>query len=205
MKRVKYLIGIDEVGRGPLAGPLAVCACVIPVSNKLKLFKGIKDSKKCTEEKRESWLKLIKDEKKKGNLNFAVSYSSEKMIDEKGITFAINSALQKSLQKLKLNPNDCEVFLDGGLKAPIEYKKQKTIIKGDEKIPVISLASIAAKVARDNLMKKIAKRYPHYGFENHKGYGTKFHIEMIRTYGISTAHRKLFLRKFSARLTKVTR
>ncbi len=194
---MKWIIGIDEVGRGPLAGPLAVGACVISKTNKLKLFKGIKDSKQCTEAKREEWLKLIKEEQKKGNLNFHVAFTSEKIIDAKGITFSINRALQECLQKFNLNPKDCEVLLDGGLKAPKEYMKQKTIIKGDEKIPVISIASITAKVARDTKMKKMGKLYPAYGFEIHKGYGTKRHRKAIIKLGVLPVHRTLFLRKLT--------
>ncbi len=189
----KYLIGIDEVGRGPIAGPVAVGAFVFLTPTSHKLFKGVKESKQLSEEKREEWFKKINDIKKTGDIDFAVTFQSEKIIDTKGLSFAIKNALRLSIKKLKLNPKHCLVLLDGGLKAPEEYLHQKTIIKGDSKEKVIALASICAKVMRDRKMRKWAKKYPQYGFEVNKGYGTKKHYEGIKRYGLTSLHRKSFL------------
>lgn len=198
-RKTTHIIGIDEAGRGPLAGPLAVGVCVVPKAYSFDKFPKLTDSKKCSEIKRELFLKIMNEEKQKGNIDFAVGFSSEKIIDAKGITYAVNKAMLQALKKLQLNPDECDIFLDGGLKAPIEYLNQQTIIKGDEKIPAISLASIAAKVLRDKKMKVLGKKYPAYGFEIHKGYGTKSHFQAILNLGILTVHRKLFLRKVSKR------
>ena len=196
---VKYIIGIDEVGRGPLAGPVAVCAFKMPIDFNAKSFGKIKDSKKLTSEKREeifARLKKIKAEVHHGVLDYFVSYESAKKIDKIGISKAIKSCLKKSLAKLKLKPAECLVLLDGGLKAPKKYKNQKTIIKGDEKERIIAFASIVAKVSRDALMCKLAKKYPEYCFEIHKGYGTKKHCEAIKKNGLCFEHRRCFCKKF---------
>jgi ribonuclease HII len=191
-----FIVGIDEAGRGPFAGPVAVGICVF-LSNKSKTsFRGVKDSKKLTPQKREEWFRKMLVEKRKGTIDFTVSFSSQKMIDKRGLSFAIKRALENNFLKLKLKPKRSRVFLDGGLYAPKQFLMQKTIIKGDEKIPVISLASIAAKVMRDRRMVKYSKKYPKYGFEIHKGYGTRMHIKKIRKYGPSPIHRKSFLKNF---------
>ncbi|MFA6797610.1 MAG: ribonuclease HII [Candidatus Paceibacterota bacterium] len=195
IKNIKYIIGIDEVGRGPLAGPVAVGAFCVKKDFKFKKLLGIRDSKKLTPEKREYFLIKILELEKSGEVEFAVSYVSAKEIDKIGISSAIKKALKNSLNKINKNRDKCSVFLDGGLYAPEEYKKQKTIIKGDDKIKVISCASVVAKVLRDRLMCKLAKKYPKYGFEIHKGYGTKKHCESIRKNGICSEHRKCFLKK----------
>ncbi len=191
------IIGVDEVGRGPLAGPVAVCAlCLNPTFNK-KNFKNFRDSKKLSHNQRVEWLEKINLEKEKGNLNYKVTFESNKIIDTKGLSFAIKKALADSLKALKQKPAECKVLLDGGLKAPSQYKNQKTIIKGDEKELAIALASIVAKVTRDNLMVKLAKKYPGYGFEKHKGYGTAEHYKAIKKLGISPVHRSLFLKNLT--------
>ncbi len=195
IKNIKYIIGIDEVGRGPLAGPVAIGAFCVKKDFKFKKLLGIRDSKKLTPEKREYFLIKILELEKSGEVEFAVSYVSAKEIDKIGISSAIKKALKNSLNKINKNRDECSVFLDGGLYAPEEYKKQKTIIKGDDKIKVISCASVVAKVLRDRLMCKLAKKYPKYGFEIHKGYGTKKHCESIRKNGICSEHRKCFLKK----------
>lgn len=191
---MEYLVGIDEVGRGPIAGPVAVGAFVI-LNKKIKnKFRGIKESKQLSFEKREYWYGIISKEKKLENLDFVVSFSSNKIIDTKGISWAIKSCLKNSLEKLKkVKENNCKILLDGGLKAPIQYKAQKTIIKGDEKFMIIALASIVAKVERDRKMLKLSKQYPQYGFEKHMGYGTKFHLTKIKEFGITKYHRKSFI------------
>ncbi len=199
VKKYKYLVGIDEVGRGPLAGPVAVCAFVMPVNFSIKEFGPLKDSKKLTAEKRENIFVKLKELKSRGStslINYSVCYESAKRIDKLGISQAIKNCLAKSLKNLKLKPDECLVLLDGGLKAPLEYKNQKTIIKGDEKERVIAFASIVAKVSRDALMCKLAKKYPKYGFEVHKGYGTAKHCEFIRKYGLCEEHRRCFCKNF---------
>lgn len=199
--KFKYLIGIDEVGRGPLAGPVAVGACLISVLKIKRLreggfFKGIKDSKKLNEKKREEWLSKIKERKAKGDLDYCVSFVSNKTIDRKEISHCLRLAIKKSLEKLKAEPLKTMVLLDGGLKAPEEFIFQKTIIKGDEKEPIISLASIVAKVARDHKMVAYSKKFSQYGFDIHKGYGTALHRRKILENGLSELHRKTFCKNF---------
>ena len=194
-QQFKFLIGIDEVGRGPIAGPVAVGAFVFLVPDASSHFKGVKESKQLKEERREEWFGRILEVQKKGLIDFAVTFQSEKIIDEKGISFAIKKALEMSLKKLKINPEETHVLLDGGLKAPEEYKNQKTIIEGDVKEKVIALASVCAKVMRDRYMRKMAKKYPEYGFDVHKGYGTKRHYEAIKKHGLTDLHRRSFLTK----------
>ena len=200
--KFQYLIGIDEVGRGPLAGPIAVGVCVISVSKiksfmKKGFFRGIRDSKKLNAKKREDWYEKMKELKEKGGLDYYISFVSNKMIDEKGISYCLKLAIKNSLKKLKADPLQSVVLLDGGLKAPEEFTNQKTIIKGDEKEPIISLASIAAKVARDRKMVAYSKKFPQYGFEIHKGYGTALHCRKIKKYDLSKLHRKSFCKKFA--------
>ncbi len=191
----KYPIGIDEVGRGPIAGPVAVGACVFLNDEAIKLFKDVKESKQLSESKREKWFEEINKAKKLGLINYAVTFQSEKVIDNKGLSFAIKNALKISLSKLDVKVDDCRVLLDGGLKAPEEYKNQETIIKGDEKETVIALASICAKVLRDRKMKKWARKYPQYGWDVNKGYGTRRHYEVINAIGVTSLHRRSFLPK----------
>jgi ribonuclease HII len=191
----KFLVGIDEVGRGPIAGPVAVGAFIFLTRKANKLFRGVKESKQLSEEKREEWFVKILRAQKEKHVDFSVSFQSEKVIDEEGISYAIKKCLETSIKKLKVNPTKTLVLLDGGLKAPIEYIHQKTIIKGDMKEQVIALASICAKVMRDRKMKRLGEKYPDYGFEMHKGYGTKAHYEAIMIYGLSSLHRRSFLQK----------
>ena len=198
MRRIDYEIGIDEAGRGPLAGPVAVGAVVFKTKDKSRLkrvFKEIrgKDSKKLTAREREKWFEIIKTEKKKGNLHFAVSFVGARIIDKRGIVIAIRTALSRSLEKVNTNPKTTNVLLDGGLHAPQKYQYQKTIIRGDESELSISLASIAAKVLRDRKMVRLAQKYPAYGFDKHKGYGTKYHCQRILKHGPSHEHRISFL------------
>lgn len=195
---MKYILGIDEVGRGPLAGPVAVGVFVLEKKNLKKvknLYKLAKDSKKLSSKKREEIFQIIKEYQKLDILRYIVRYESSKVIDKLGINKAIELCISKSFKQLKLKAKECEVFLDGGLKAPKEFIFQKTIIKGDDKIKVISLASIVAKVSRDSLMQKMAKKYPEYGLDIHKGYGTRQHRDAITKNGLSTFHRRTFCGK----------
>lgn len=217
-KTTTHLIGIDEVGRGPIAGPVAVGVFIFLNYEKVNakkinfLFKNIKESKQLSENKREEWFEKICDirdgagknknldnNSDKNLIDFAVTFQSEKVIDKKGISFSIKRCIELSLNKIvkkyKIKPEETLVLLDGGLKAPKQYINQKTIIKGDAKKKVIALASICAKVLRDRKMKDLAKRYPEYGFEIHKGYGTERHYKQIKKMGISPIHRLSFLQK----------
>ncbi|MEK7646416.1 MAG: ribonuclease HII [Patescibacteria group bacterium] len=194
-----YSIGIDEVGRGPIAGPVAVGALVFLKPEARRLFRGVKESKQLTEIKREQWFRIIELAQKSGHVDFKVTFQSQRIIDTKGLSYAIRTALALSLNGLKVERRKAHVLLDGGLKAPVEYLHQKTIIKGDEKEVVIALASICAKVLRDRKMNLLAKKHPEYGFEKHKGYGTKRHHEAIRKHGLLEVHRRSFchdIRKF---------
>ncbi len=193
LNSMQFIVGIDEAGRGPLAGPVAVGVARVPYDyDVLAVFPGLNDSKKLTEKKREALYEILVQEGKKGNVQVRVCLSNERMIDTKGIAHAVRDALNRGLTTLHPDPAEGTVFLDGSLKAPVEYT-QETIIGGDGKVPAIMLAALAAKVTRDRLMVKLAKDYPAYGFEGHKGYGTKAHLEAIRTYGISPAHRATFI------------
>jgi ribonuclease HII len=191
---VKYLVGVDEAGRGPLAGPVSVGVVVAPLQFKTVFKKyAVKDSKKLTENKREEWYRWLNKERRLGKINFATALISHEVIDKRGIVPAVKLGIKKCLKRLGLKPEECEVLLDGSLKAPNEFKKQQTIIKGDEREPVIALASIAAKVRRDRQMVRLAKIYPVYHFEIHKGYGTKAHYAALKKYGPSLIHRRTFL------------
>ncbi|MCX6738466.1 MAG: ribonuclease HII [Candidatus Parcubacteria bacterium] len=196
-KDIQYVVGIDEAGRGPLAGPVsvgAVCFSVHDIRRFKKFSFGVKDSKKLTAEKREAWFLKIEKEMIAEKFSFAVAFSSSEMIDTRGLSFAIRNALAEALMKLACPPESTLVLLDGSLHAPKEYLFQKTIIHGDDIEPIISLASIGAKVLRDREMIALSQQYPEYGFERHKGYGTKKHYEMIEKYGILEGiHRKSFL------------
>lgn len=192
-KNHKLLVGIDEAGRGPIAGPVSVGVFVFLNEKAGNHFRGVKECKQLSEEKREYWFEKIVEAKKANQIDFCAALESEKIIDKKGISYAIKSTLNKCLKKLKIDSESHRILLDGGLRAPISFKDQKTIIKGDEKKKVIALASICAKVTRDRYMRKMADKYPEYGFDIHKGYGTKVHYEAIRKHGKSPIHRESFL------------
>jgi ribonuclease HII len=204
LSAISHIIGIDEVGRGPLAGPVTVCACAIPVGFDTGKFAGIKDSKKLTPKKREEWFAAISGMKEQSELDFAFTSIPADEIDRIGIAVAIQKALDTSLEALmaqlsgekRLNPSDVSVMLDGSLHAPTRFAHQETIIKGDEKIPVISAASIVAKVVRDRHMDAMDAAHPGYGLAGHKGYGTATHCAAIRKLGPSPIHRRSFLRNF---------
>lgn len=196
----KWIVGVDEVGRGPVAGPVSVCVCAISVDCYKKMSaswrrQGLTDSKRMTPKQREVWYERAKLLQKEGMIRYEVVFRSAGTIDKKGIQVAIRECINTGLQKLGLSPNDTAVFLDGGLRAPEMYKNQTTIIKGDLKERSISLASVIAKVSRDAYMTKMAKKYPEYGFEAHKGYGTKAHYEEILKKGTTRLHRFSYLTK----------
>jgi len=201
-KMVKYIVGIDEVGRGPIAGPVAVCAFLIKdeeacTGKACAELPKLRDSKKLSKKQRELWFNFLKKEKEKGNCDYVVSFVSSENIDKFGIAKCIQKALNSSLLNLiktsGLEPSSYKLMLDGGLHAPVEYIHQETIIRGDELHPVISMASIMAKVTRDKVMTNFAKGYPGYGFENHAGYGTRAHYDAIKKHGQTPIHRKTFI------------
>lgn len=202
----RFVIGVDEVGRGPIAGPVCVGAFIIHDYSILQYAPHVlRDSKKLTPQKRNDWVKYLNNCKKKDKCSFAYSFVSAQVIDKIGIARAIKNALASSIKKIekeiiidnKITPEDfyqnTTVLLDGGLKAPKEYVHQQTIIKGDEKESVIALASIIAKVARDKYMEKVSNLYPKHDFSTHKGYGTKAHYKSIQSHGRTVLHRHTFL------------
>lgn len=201
-KGIRYIIGIDEVGRGPLAGPLCVGACAVLCRSSrrtLSLFRGVKDCKQLAPAERLQWFMRIQSAAAHKRLLTETVFVGEKTIDERGISCALRTAISRVLRRLGFPPAKCRVLLDGGIKAPRAFLFQETIIRGDEKEPLIALASIAAKVRRDRYMIRLGKRYPMYGFDTHKGYGTKEHYEALRIYGPSPAHRRSFLTRFETR------
>ena len=189
---MRYLIGIDEAGRGPLAGPVAVGAVMVPVDFDWKVIEGVRDSKKLSEKKREELFARAQELQRSSALRYAVATSSVHYIDTYGIVPAVKRALTEALSRFEVEARDCRVLLDGSLHAPAQYIHQETIIRGDDSEPVISLASIMAKVTRDRLMRRLAPRYPAYGFDIHKGYGTEAHCRAIKSSGLSDIHRKSF-------------
>lgn len=189
----KFLLGVDEAGRGPLAGPVAVGVVIVPTGfDVLKEFSGVRDSKKLSEKKREEIFRILEERAQIGDVRYTVEFEDADVIDEEGIVTAVRRALARGVNRLAPDPAIVHVQLDGALKAPPEYA-QETIIDGDELIPLISLASIAAKVMRDRLMTALALDYPPYGFERHKGYGTRAHYDALRTHGPCVIHRHSFL------------
>jgi ribonuclease HII len=197
MRKRSSLIGIDEAGRGPLAGPIAVGAFAVRSKRILKRFLGVKDSKQLSRKQREEWFEKIKEEKKKGNVHYAVSFCRAEVIDAHGLTWATAASLNRCLKKLEKKSAampESRVLLDGSLHASTRYLNQTTIIDGDSKEPIIALASICAKVLRDRKMTRFAKEFPVYGFEIHNGYGTKSHYRAIRKHGLSPLHRRSFLK-----------
>jgi ribonuclease HII len=184
----KWLVGIDEAGRGPLAGPVAVGVLKVPVNFDWGLIPGVGDSKQLTAAKRATAFKRAKQLQKAGKLDFVVIQMSSKHIDRYGIARSIALAIERAIVKLSLTPKNCSIKLDGSLKAPATFT-QETIIKGDAKELVIGLASIVAKETRDTYMTRLAKKYPGYELDVHKGYGTKRHRQLIFKNGLSDIHR----------------
>jgi ribonuclease HII len=205
------LIGIDEVGRGPLAGPVVVAAVAASINQKSKIKNQksrLRDSKKLTEKQREEWFRWIKRQTTKGKLQIATASVYPKTIDRINISQAANLAASRALRRLMINntrltTKKIRVILDGGLYVRVNPRldlrlSARTIVRGDEKFNCIKLASIIAKVRRDRLMKRYHKKFPQYGFNEHKGYGTKKHITAIKKYGICELHRISFLGNFKA-------
>jgi ribonuclease HII len=183
----EYIIGIDEVGRGPLAGPVMVAALAMPISLKID---DLRDSKALTEFQREEWFEWLSLHPE---IKYEVAQVSPLVIDRINITQAANLAATRAYKKLNM-PGF--VILDGGLKLNISSGVNfQTIIKADERYDCVKLASIAAKVLRDRLMKRYHKIYPQFGFDRNKGYGTEEHLAALISNGKSPLHRNTFLKK----------
>ncbi|MFZ3043708.1 MAG: ribonuclease HII [Minisyncoccia bacterium] len=190
---MRFTLGVDEAGRGPLAGPVSVGVVAVPDGfDVAKEFPGVADSKKLSEKKREKIYEMLVARVASGDLRFAVEFESAESIDREGIAVVIRRAVSRGVNALAPDAALVRVQLDGALRAPTEYA-QETIINGDELVPLISLASIAAKVERDRLMHELAKEYPQYSFELHKGYGTKLHYEMLLKHGLCAIHRRSYI------------
>ena len=185
-KGFKSVAGLDEAGRGPLAGPVVAAAVVIKCDLK-NLPKGINDSKKLSEEKRNYFYKILLENK---DIKWGVGIVSEIIIDKINILQATKLAMQNALENLDAD----FLLLDGNFKIN-SHINQKSIIKGDQKVISISAASIIAKVTRDKIMSDYDKKYPQYGFKKHKGYGTKLHRQNIKKFGKCKIHRKSFMVK----------
>lgn len=201
-RKVACIVGIDEAGRGPLAGPVSVGAFAVRSRATLRKFRGVKDSKQLSEKQREEWFGIIETLAKNGEVAYAVSFARAASIDKNGLTKSISSALHRSLRRLELLGFDCvagKILLDGSLYASDRYPDQTTIIDGDAKEPIIALASICAKFLRDRRLKNMAKEFPHHGFEIHKGYGTKAHYAAIKKHGLTPEHRRSFLKNIKLR------
>jgi ribonuclease HII len=198
--KITQIAGVDEAGRGPLAGPVAVGVVLVgadayaTIRKRFAHLRG-RDSKKWTETEREKRYAEIMQAKREGLVTYAVAQIGTRTIDEKGISSAIRSGVARGLVRAGAVPSGTRVLLDGGLRAPKSYVNQQTIIKGDEKEIIIAMASIVAKVTRDRTMRRLAKQYPVYGFDIHKGYGTKAHYTAIECRGICPEHRRTFLKK----------
>ncbi|MBU1137021.1 ribonuclease HII [Patescibacteria group bacterium] len=180
----RAIAGIDEVGRGPLAGP--VTAAIVAIRKEVKI-KGVRDSKLLSAKQREEIFERVKDNP---DIAWRVSHVYPKVIDRINIWQATLLAWKRSLKKLDCPP--VFLFLDGNQPIPRLKMEQSPIVGGDRRIFLLSLASVIAKVSRDRLMKRMDRKYPQYGFGRHKGYGTKYHLAALKKYGPSEIHRKSF-------------
>jgi ribonuclease HII len=212
---MKWVVGLDEVGRGALAGPVTVAAAALALDAHGRIahapFRRLKDSKKLSASQREFWAKKFRSRVAAGGVHFAVARVYPRGIERTNISAAANRAAQSAFSRLLKKhkfPPQTPVFLDGGLYLGSKARQQKlsaprgaekvnakTVIKADEKISAVAAASIIAKVSRDGYMRRLAKKYPHYGFEVHKGYGTAGHLRAIKKNGSCDVHRLTFLGK----------
>jgi len=193
-KGIEWLIGIDEVGRGPLAGPVTLGFAIMKLEDLKYLPEGVTDSKKISEKKRESLEAEFVKLKKGGKMNIYTKSVPAATIDKIGISPSIKRCLKAGLDASGIDPKVTLVYLDGGLYATEEWINQETIIKGDASNLLIGAASIFAKVYRDKYMVKLGKEFSDYGFDKHKGYGTKLHTEAIYKFGPCEHHRLSFCR-----------
>lgn len=184
-KGYNLVCGVDEAGRGPLAGPVCAAAVVLP---KGLILEGVNDSKKLTEKKREVLFDVITEQA----LDWSVAFATVEEIEEINILNAAMLAMKRAVEGLK-NPVDFAI-IDGNRKPPLEIDCE-AVVKGDAKSMSVAAASILAKVSRDRILRQYAVDYPQYGFEKHKGYGTKVHVEALKKYGPCEVHRPSFLKK----------
>lgn len=185
-ENIKIICGVDEAGRGPLAGPVCAAAVILPEGLEIP---GLTDSKKLTDKKRRELYPLIQERA----ISYGIGFASEKEIDEINILQATFLAMQRALDQLDVKPD--LALIDGNREKDFGIPV-KTVVKGDSLSMNIAAASILAKVTRDDLMMLLAEEYPQYGFEIHKGYGTKAHYAALTEYGPSPIHRLSFLKKF---------
>ena len=183
------ICGVDEAGRGPLAGPVCAAAVILPPG---LMIEGLDDSKKLTEAKREALFPVIC----KQAIAYGIGFADEKEIDEINILQATFAAMRRAIAQLSVKPD--LALVDGNRSADFGLAVQ-TVVKGDSLSANIAAASVLAKVSRDRYMKELAEQYPEYGFEVHKGYGTKKHYEALTEHGACPAHRRTFLRSFYGR------
>lgn len=183
-KGFKVVCGVDEAGRGPLAGPVFAGAVILPENYSHPV---LNDSKKLSEKKRDE----VYDDIIRDAVAWSVGFATEKEIDEINILNATFLAMKRAVDGLSIKPDF--LYVDGN-RYPKTGITEETIVKGDGKCISVAAASIIAKVSRDRLMYELDKKYPQYCFAQHKGYGTKLHYEMIKKYGISEIHRKTFLK-----------
>ncbi len=185
-KGIEIICGVDEAGRGPLAGPVCAAAVILPAG---LVIPGLDDSKKLSDKRRRELMPVIQE----NALAYGIAFASHEEIDEINILQATFLAMERALAQLKIKP---EIALIDGNRQKDFGINVETVVKGDSRSANIAAASVLAKVTRDNYMEEMAKLYPQYGFQIHKGYGTKAHYEALRTYGPSPIHRMTFLKKF---------
>lgn len=183
---IGVICGVDEAGRGPLAGPVYAAAVILPRDLEIP---GLTDSKKLSDKKRRELFPIIQEQA----VAFGIGVASEKEIDEINILQATFLAMKRALEKLSVRPD--LALIDGNRKTDFGVPA-KTVVKGDSLSASIAAASILAKVSRDNYMMELAQKYPQYGFDIHKGYGTKAHYQALREFGPSEVHRMTFLKSF---------
>ncbi len=185
-KGIATICGVDEAGRGPLAGPVCAAAVILPAG---LVIPGLDDSKKLSDKRRRELMPMIKE----NALAYGIAFATHEEIDEINILQATFLAMERALAQLKIKPD--LALIDGNRQKDFGINVE-TVVKGDSRSANIAAASILAKVTRDDHMEEMAKQYPQYGFEIHKGYGTKAHYEALRSFGPSPIHRMTFLRKF---------
>ncbi len=185
-KGVSVICGVDEAGRGPLAGPVCAAAVILPPHLEIP---GLNDSKKLTDKRRRELMPVIKEQA----LAYGIAFATEQEIDELNILQATFLAMERAIRQLNIKPD--LALIDGNREKDFGLLVQ-TVIKGDSRSANIAAASVLAKVTRDDLMLEMAEKYPQYDFEVHKGYGTRKHYDSLREFGPSPIHRMSFLKKF---------
>lgn len=186
LKGYRYVCGVDEAGRGPLAGPVCAAAVILDEGT---VIEGLDDSKKLSEKKREALFDVIKSKA----IAFGIAFASVEEIEEFNILGATYLAMTRAVEQLEIKAD--YVLIDGNRFPPQIKTDGECVVKGDSKSMSIAAASILAKVTRDRLLLQYAEKYPQYSFEKHKGYGTKAHIDAIKEFGVTEIHRPSFLKK----------